>query len=70
LSRYEDVPDFIYRVVTQDETRVQYFDPESKQNRACSGSTLAHPPKKFKRVPSAGKMMAVIFWGKSGDNHD
>ena len=30
LSRYEDNPgDFIDRVVTQDETWVHYFDPES-----------------------------------------
>jgi hypothetical protein len=24
------------------------------------------PPKKFKRVPSAGKMMASIFWDSQG----
>ena len=31
LSRYEDDPcDFIERVVTQDETWVHHFDPESK----------------------------------------
>ena len=31
LSRYEDYPgDFIERVVTQDETLVDYFDTESK----------------------------------------
>ena len=31
LSRYEDDPgDFIERVVTQDETYVNHFDPESK----------------------------------------
>jgi hypothetical protein len=26
------------------------------------------PPKKFKRVPSAGKMMASIFWNSQGIN--
>ena len=31
LSRYEDDPsDFVERVVTQDETWVHHFDPESK----------------------------------------
>ena len=31
LSRYEDDPcDFIERVVTQDETWIHHFDPESK----------------------------------------
>jgi hypothetical protein len=28
LSRYENEPDFIYRIVTQDETWVIHFDPE------------------------------------------
>jgi hypothetical protein len=27
----EDEPDFIYRIVTQDETWVNHFDPESKK---------------------------------------
>jgi hypothetical protein len=31
LSRYEDEPDFIYRIVTQDETWVHHFNPESKK---------------------------------------
>jgi hypothetical protein len=40
---------------------VHHFDPDVK-NRACCGSTLCStPPKKFKRVPSAGKMMTSIF---------
>ena len=43
LSHYEDDPgDFIERVVTQDETWVHHFDPDSKC-RANNGSTLAHP---------------------------
>ena len=62
LSRYEDDPgDFIDRVVTQDETWV-HFDPESKIMQSMQlkhpGST---PPKKFKRVSSAGKVMASVF---------
>jgi hypothetical protein len=28
LSRYEDEPDFIYRIVSHDETWVHHFDPE------------------------------------------
>ena len=59
LSCYEDDPgDLIKQVVTQAETWVH---PESKC-RANDGSTLAHPPKKFKRVHSAGKVMTSIFW--------
>jgi histone-lysine N-methyltransferase SETMAR len=40
LSRYEDERDFIYWIVTQDETWVQN---QNKINRSCSGSTLTHP---------------------------
>jgi hypothetical protein len=42
------------------------LDPEPKKQSL----RLKHPgsptPKKFKRVPSAGKMMASIFWYSQG----
>ena len=51
-SRYEDNSgDFIERVVTLDETRERSGLP---------------PPKKLKRVNSAGKVMASIFWDSQG----
>jgi hypothetical protein len=31
MSRYEDEPDFTYRIITQDETWVHRFDPELKK---------------------------------------
>jgi hypothetical protein len=31
LSRFEDEPEFIYRIVTPDETWVHHLDPESKK---------------------------------------
>jgi hypothetical protein len=31
LSQYEDEPDFVYWIVTQDETWVHHFVPESKK---------------------------------------
>jgi hypothetical protein len=54
LSRYEDEPDFIYQMVTQDETWVHHFDPESKKQSMQWKHHGSPPPKKFKRVPSAG----------------
>ena len=43
LSCYEDDhSDFIERVVTEDETWVHHFDPDSKMQNN-NGSTLAHP---------------------------
>ena len=63
LSRYEDDPgDFIERVVTQDETWVHHFDPELKLQSKQWKHTGPPPPKKLKRVHSAGKTIASIFW--------
>jgi hypothetical protein len=62
LSRYEDESDFIYRIVTQDETWIHYFDPESKKTEHAVEAPWLPPPEKFKRVPSAGKTMASFIW--------
>jgi histone-lysine N-methyltransferase SETMAR len=62
LSPNEDEPDFIYRIVTQDETWIHHFDPESKKQNMQWKHPGAPPTKKFKRVPSAGKVMTSIFW--------
>ena len=53
------------RVVTKDEPWVQHWSWGQK-NRVCNGSILAHPPKKFKKVSSAGKVMASTFWDRQG----
>jgi hypothetical protein len=64
LAPYEDEPDFIYRIVSQDETFVHHFDPESK-NRAYSRSTLAHPSEEIQEGAisrEAGKLMTSFLW--------
>ena len=67
LSRYEDDPgDFIDRVVSQYETWVHHFYPESKMQSTQWKNPGSPPPKKFKRVPSAGKVMASVFWDSQG----
>ena len=66
LSPYEDDSgDFIERVVTQDEAWVHHFDRESKIHSKQWKHPDSPPPKKFKRVHSAGKVMATIFFGLS-----
>ena len=65
LSCYKDDPDyFIERVVTQDETLVHHFDPESKMQSKQWKHPKSPTRKKFKRVHSAGKVMASIFWDR------
>ena len=62
-DHYEDDPgDFIERVVTQDETWAHHFDPESKMQSKQWEHPGLPPPIKVKRVHSAGKVMASIFW--------
>jgi hypothetical protein len=61
----EDVPNWI---VTQDESLVQHYQPESK--RASLQWKLPSSPstKKFKvtTTPSDGKVMLTVFWDFQG----
>ena len=53
--------------MTQDETWVHHFDPESKKQSMQWKHPDSPPPlKKFKRVSSAGKVMDSIFWDNQG----
>jgi hypothetical protein len=49
LSRNEDEPEFIYRIVTQNETWVHHFDPKSKKLSMQWKHPGSPPPKKFKK---------------------
>ena len=67
LSRYEDDPDdLINQIVTQDETWVHHFNTESKMQSMQWKHSGSPPPKKFKRVSSAGKVMVSVFWDTHG----
>ena len=66
LSRYgDDLCDFIERVVTQNETWVHHFDPVKNAEQTLKAQWLS-PPKKFKRVHSAEKVVASIIWDSQG----
>ena len=61
-KRLTSKDDFHLRLVTVDETWVQYYEPEYKaQSRQWVGPGSPRP-KKFKTQPSAGKMMTTAFW--------
>ncbi|GBP91872.1 Protein bric-a-brac 1 [Eumeta japonica] len=54
------------RIVTVDETWVRQYDPESKQESMQWTKKGERPPKKFKVLKSASKLMATIFWDSEG----
>ena len=64
LSSKED--DFLTRLVTVDETWVHYYEPENKAQSCQSVGPGSLRPKKFKTQPSAGKVMATVFWDAQG----
>ncbi|CAH1242186.1 SETMAR [Branchiostoma lanceolatum] len=67
LARFQSNPaNFLKRFVTQDETWVHHFDPESKEQSKEWTKKGSQPPKKFKRVASVGKVMASLFWDSEG----
>ena len=51
------------RMVTVDETWFHYYEPETK---AQSRQWVGPGSKKFKTQPSAGKVMATVFWDAKG----
>ena len=62
LKRFRSKDDFLLRLATVDETWVHYYEPENKaQSRQWVGPGSPRP-KKFKTQPSAGKVMATVFW--------
>jgi len=67
LERFnKNKTDFVRRFITMDETWIHHYTPESKQQSKqwieanCSG------PKKTRSVPSAGRVMASVFWNAEG----
>ena len=58
--------DFLSRLVTVDETWVHYYEPENKAPSRQSVGPGSPRPKKFKTQPSAGKVMATVFWDAQG----
>ncbi len=57
---------FFSRIVTQDETWVHHFDPESKQQSKMWKHIGSPPPRKFKVVAAQRKIMASVFWDIEG----
>ena len=68
LKCFRSKDDFLLRLVTVDETWVHYYEPENKaQISSCQWVGPGSPRlPRFKTQPSAGKVMATVFWDAKG----
>lgn len=62
----QDKKNFFRRYVTMDETWIHHYTPESKRQSAEWTQTGESRPKRQKSQPSAGKVMASVFWDIQG----
>jgi len=68
LPLYKRNPkEFLRRFVTVDETWIHWYTPETKEQSKQWTSPGEPAPKKAKAVPSAGKVMATVFWDSQGE---
>jgi histone-lysine N-methyltransferase SETMAR len=58
--------DFVRRFITMDETWIRHYTPKSKQQSKQWTEAGCLAPKKTRSVPSAGKVMASVFWNAEG----
>ena len=65
-KQFRSKEDFLSRLVSVDETWVHYYEPENKAQSRQSVGPGSPRPKKFKTQPSAGKVMATVFWDAQG----
>ena len=66
LKRFRSKDDLLLHLVTVDETWVHYYEPENKA-QSSMGWAWVPEAKNFKTQPSAGKVMATVFWDAKGD---
>jgi len=58
--------DFARRFITMDETWIHHCTSESKQQSKQWTEAGSSAPKKTSSVPSAGKVMTLVFWDAEG----
>ena len=62
LKYFRSKDDFMLHLVTVDETWAHYYEPENKAQIPQWVGPGSPRPKKFKTQPSAGKVLATVFW--------
>jgi len=58
--------DFVHRFITIEETWIDHYTPETKQQSKPWTEAGCSAPKKKRSVPLAGKVMASVFWDAEG----
>jgi hypothetical protein len=58
--------DFVRRFITMDESWIHHYTPGSKQQPEQWTEAVCSAPKKTRSVPSAGKVMELVFWDAEG----
>ena len=58
----EEGAQLLFNIVTGDESWIHHFDPEEKRLSMQYRHTSSPRPKKFKTMPSAGKILLTVFW--------
>ena len=67
LNQYEaDGDSFLDHIITDDKTWCHHYGPESKRQSMEWQHVNSPSKKKFKTLPSAGKVMCTVFWDKKG----
>jgi len=66
VRRYEEDPSILVRILTADKTWVHHYDPDSKRQSMEWKHPSSPAKKKFKRQPSAKKIMLTPFWDMHG----
>ncbi len=59
-------PSLFERIVTGDECWVHFYTPETKNQSMEWLPKGSKPPKKFKSVPTVGKVFVTVFWDTEG----
>jgi hypothetical protein len=58
----EEGDQFLFNIVTGDKTWIHHFGPEEKRLSMQYRHTSSPRPKKFKTMPSGGKILLTVFW--------
>ena len=67
LNQYKAESDsFLDHIITGDETWCHHYEPESKRQSMEWRHVNSPSKKKFKTLPSVGKVMCTVFWDRKG----